>query len=108
MHRRSDVPVNLFDDLGYQIQPILNGWRWFLIVVAMIGFADYVVAQPKCKIIARYGIGVAGLQPASVYAHHEVEPFRQAGLRLMRQQGLYNEVAGGVEFLSDTVRDCIR
>lgn len=59
------------------------------------------IARPE--ILARYGIGVAGLQPASVYAHHEVEPFRQAGLRLMRQQGLYNEVAGGVEFLSDTL-----
>jgi uncharacterized protein (TIGR02186 family) len=53
--------------------------------------------------LARYGIGVAGLQPDTVHAHHDVEPFRQAALRLMTDQGLYREVPAGVEFLSDTL-----
>jgi uncharacterized protein (TIGR02186 family) len=53
--------------------------------------------------LARYGIGVASLEPDSVHAHHEVEPFRQAGLRLMTAEGLYRETPGGVEFLSDTL-----
>jgi uncharacterized protein (TIGR02186 family) len=54
-------------------------------------------------VLARYGIGVANLQPGEVHAHHDVEPFRQAALRLMTSQGLYRETPGGVEFLSDTL-----
>ena len=53
--------------------------------------------------LARYGIGVASLEPDTVHAHHDVEPFRQAALRLMTEQGLYREVPSGVEFLSDTL-----
>ncbi len=53
--------------------------------------------------LSRYGIGVASLQPDSVHAHHDVEPFRQAALRLMQDQGLYREAPGGVEFLSETL-----
>jgi uncharacterized protein (TIGR02186 family) len=53
--------------------------------------------------LARYGIGVANLQPDTVHAHHDVEPFRQAALRLMADQGLYREAPLGVEFLSDTL-----
>jgi uncharacterized protein (TIGR02186 family) len=53
--------------------------------------------------LARYGIGVYSLQPDQVHAHHEVAPFRQAGLRLMQEQGLYREAPGGVEFLSETL-----
>jgi uncharacterized protein (TIGR02186 family) len=53
--------------------------------------------------LTRYGIGVAGLQPGTVHAHHEVEPFRQAALRLMAAEGFYRETPGGVEFLSDTL-----
>jgi uncharacterized protein (TIGR02186 family) len=53
--------------------------------------------------LARYGIGVASLQPVMVHAHHDVEPFRQAALRLMQDQGLYRETPGGVEFLSETL-----
>ena len=53
--------------------------------------------------LARYGIGVASLQPDTVHAHHDVEPFRQAALRLMTDQGLYREAPAGVEFLSDTL-----
>ena len=53
--------------------------------------------------LARYGIGVAGLEPDTVHAHHEIEPFRQAALRLMSGQGLYREEPAGVEFLSDTL-----
>jgi len=53
--------------------------------------------------LARYGIGVANLEPDTVHAHHDVEPFRQAALRLMQDQGLYRENAGGVEFLSETL-----
>jgi uncharacterized protein (TIGR02186 family) len=53
--------------------------------------------------LARYGIGVAGLEPDTVHAHHDVEPFRQAALRLMTDRGLYREVPAGVEFLSDTL-----
>jgi uncharacterized protein (TIGR02186 family) len=53
--------------------------------------------------LARYGIGLSGLQPDRVHAHHDVEPFRQAGLRLMQEEGLYREAPGGVEFLSETL-----
>jgi uncharacterized protein (TIGR02186 family) len=53
--------------------------------------------------LARYGIGMASIEPDSVHAHHDVEPFRQAALRLMSGQGLYREMPGGVEFLSDTL-----
>jgi uncharacterized protein (TIGR02186 family) len=53
--------------------------------------------------LARYGIGLANLQPDTVHAHHDVEPFRQAALRLMAGQGLYREAPLGVEFLSDTL-----
>jgi uncharacterized protein (TIGR02186 family) len=53
--------------------------------------------------LARYGIGVASIEPDTVHAHHDVEPFRQAALRLMTEQGLYREVPSGVEFLSDTL-----
>ncbi|HWC62206.1 MAG TPA: TIGR02186 family protein [Rhizomicrobium sp.] len=53
--------------------------------------------------LSRYGIGVSGLEPSAVHAHHDVEPFRQAALRLMAAEGLYRESPGGVEFLSDTL-----
>ena len=53
--------------------------------------------------LGRYGIGVGSLEPDAVHAHHEVEPFRQAALRLMTADGLYREVPAGVEFLSDTL-----
>ena len=53
--------------------------------------------------LARYGIGVNSLQPDTVHAHHDVEPFRQAALRLMADRGLYRESPSGVEFLSDTL-----
>ncbi|HWY62347.1 MAG TPA: TIGR02186 family protein [Rhizomicrobium sp.] len=53
--------------------------------------------------LARDGIGLASLQPDTVHAHHDVEPFRQAALRLMTSEGLYREVPQGVEFLSETL-----
>jgi uncharacterized protein (TIGR02186 family) len=53
--------------------------------------------------LAHYGIGAGSLQPEAVHAHHDVEPFRQAALRLMSGQGLYRETPGGVEFLSETL-----
>jgi uncharacterized protein (TIGR02186 family) len=53
--------------------------------------------------LARDGIGLASLEPDTVHAHHDVEPFRQAALRLMTADGLYREVPQGVEFLSDTL-----
>ena len=53
--------------------------------------------------LARYGIGLANLQPDTVHAHHDVEPFRQAALRLMTANGLYREAPLGVEFLSETL-----
>ena len=59
------------------------------------------IAPPA--MLARYGIGMANLQPGTVHAHHDVEPFRQAALRLMADQGLYREAPAGVEFLSDTL-----
>jgi uncharacterized protein (TIGR02186 family) len=53
--------------------------------------------------LTRYGIGLASLEPSTVHAHHNVEPFRQAALRLMTAEGFYRETPGGVEFLSDTL-----
>ena len=59
------------------------------------------IASPET--MARYGIGVASLRPSRVQAHHDSEPFHQAALRLMQDQGLYREVPKGVEFLSTTL-----
>jgi uncharacterized protein (TIGR02186 family) len=53
--------------------------------------------------LARYDIGLRSLQPNTVHAHHDYEPFRQAALRHLGQDGLYTETPGGVEFLSDTL-----
>ncbi len=53
--------------------------------------------------LARYGVGLQSLMPDTVHSHHDYEPFRQAAIRLMREQKLYTEVPGGVEFLSDTL-----
>jgi uncharacterized protein (TIGR02186 family) len=57
----------------------------------------------KADALARDGIGLASLEPDTVHAHHDVEPFRQAALRLMTADGLYREAPQGVEFLSDTL-----
>ncbi|HEV7959985.1 MAG TPA: TIGR02186 family protein [Rhizomicrobium sp.] len=54
-------------------------------------------------VLARYDIGLESLQPNTVHAHHDYEPFRQAALRHLGQDGLYTEAPGGVEFLSDTL-----
>jgi len=54
-------------------------------------------------VLARYDIGLGSLQPNTVHAHHDYEPFRQAALRHLGQDGLYTEAPGGVEFLSDTL-----
>jgi uncharacterized protein (TIGR02186 family) len=59
------------------------------------------IAPPA--VLARYGIGLENLQPDTVHAHHDVEPFRQAALRLMSGMGLYHEAPAGVEFLNDTL-----
>jgi len=53
--------------------------------------------------LARYDIGIANLEPDTVHAHHDAEPFRQAALRLMTAEGLYREAPSGVEFLSETL-----
>lgn len=54
-------------------------------------------------VLARYDIGLGSLQPNTVHAHHDYEPFRQAALRHLGQDGLYTEAPGSVEFLSDTL-----
>lgn len=53
--------------------------------------------------LARYGIGVNNLQPASVYSHHPWAPFRQAALRQLEAKGLYAEAPGSIDFLSETL-----
>jgi uncharacterized protein (TIGR02186 family) len=64
--------------------------------------------QPLAKIatpdvLARYGIGVRGLEPAAVYSHHDTEPFREAALRQLTRNGLYREAPGSVDFLSENL-----
>ena len=54
-------------------------------------------------VFARYGIGIANLEPDSIHSHHDVEPFRQAALRHLTQNKLYAQSQGGVEFLSSTL-----
>ena len=54
-------------------------------------------------VFARYGIGVANLEPDSVHSHHDYEPFRQAALRHLTRDKLYAQSEGGVEFLSSTL-----
>ena len=53
--------------------------------------------------LARYGIESADLQPDSVHSHHDVEPFRQAALRQLVRDNLYEQSEDGVEFLSSTL-----
>ena len=77
-------------------------------LTGMPAFYYLASSQPLAKIapadmLGRYGIGVASIEPDTVHAHHDVEPFRQAALRLMSERGLYREAPAGVEFLSDTL-----
>ena len=64
------------------------------------------IAPPAA--LARYGIGVANLEPDTVHAHHDVEPFRQAALRLMTDKGLYREapLRGGISQRDPVPRPC--
>ena len=62
-----------------------------------------VSAIAPAAVLARYDIGLGSLEPNTVHAHHDYEPFRQAALRHLGQDGLYTEAPEGVEFLSDTL-----
>ena len=53
--------------------------------------------------LTHYNIGLQSLEPDAVHSHHDYEPFRQAALRHLKQDGLYAETPGGVEFLSETL-----
>ncbi|OJU18843.1 MAG: hypothetical protein BGN84_09610 [Afipia sp. 62-7] len=59
------------------------------------------VAPPRA--LARYGIGADYLLPAGVFSHHDPQPFRPAALRHLKQQGLYAEMPGTIDFLSETL-----
>lgn len=53
--------------------------------------------------LARYGIGLQNLKPSAIGSHHDPEPFRQAGIRHLQQEGLYVESPGSIDFLSETL-----
>ncbi len=59
------------------------------------------IATPDA--LARYGIGVQGLEPAAVSSHHNPEPFREAALRQLTRRGLYREAPGSIDFLSENL-----
>ena len=59
------------------------------------------VAPPRT--LTRYGVGVNYLLPSAIGSHHDARPFRAAALRQMRQQGLYTEAPGTIDFLSETL-----
>jgi uncharacterized protein (TIGR02186 family) len=53
--------------------------------------------------LTRYGIGLQNLKPSAIGSHHDPEPFRQAGIRHLQQDGLYVESPGSIDFLSETL-----
>jgi len=59
------------------------------------------IAQPRA--LARYGVGMNYLSPSAVGSHHDARPFREAALRHLRQQKLYTEAPGTIDFLSETL-----
>ncbi|MEY4966491.1 MAG: hypothetical protein RL274_2074 [Pseudomonadota bacterium] len=59
------------------------------------------VAPPR--VLARYGVGINYLLPSAIGSHHDARPFRTAALRHLKQQGLYTEAPGTIDFLSETL-----
>jgi uncharacterized protein (TIGR02186 family) len=64
--------------------------------------------QPLAKIaapeaLARAGIGVANIQPASIYSHHDAAPFLAAARRHLVKSALYAEAPGSIDFLSENL-----
>lgn len=60
-------------------------------------------AIASASTLDRYSIGLQSLTPSAIHSHHDYQPFRQAALRQMIHDGLYSQLAGGVEFLSNTL-----
>jgi uncharacterized protein (TIGR02186 family) len=59
------------------------------------------IAAPD--VLARHDIGITNLTPGSVYSHHNPAPFRRAALRHLRQDKLYTEAPGSIDFLSENL-----
>ncbi len=64
--------------------------------------------QPLAKVatpdvMARYGIGMEGLEPTAISSHHDTRPFRDAALRQLARRGLYREAPGSIDFLSENL-----
>ena len=59
------------------------------------------IAPPR--VLTRHGIGAEYLQPAAVGSHHDARPFKEAALRHLKQDGLYKEAPGTIDFLSETL-----
>lgn len=59
------------------------------------------IAAPRA--LARYGVGLDYLYPSAVGSHHDARPFREAALRHLRQQHLYTEAPGTIDFLSESL-----
>ena len=59
------------------------------------------IAPPR--VLARHGVGTAYLQPSAVGSHHDARPFHEAALRHLKQDGLYKEAPGTIDFLSETL-----
>jgi uncharacterized protein (TIGR02186 family) len=53
--------------------------------------------------LRQYDLGLAALEPRGAMGPRNIEPFRQALLRFQERAGLYQEVPGGVQFLSGTL-----
>jgi uncharacterized protein (TIGR02186 family) len=52
---------------------------------------------------ARLGVGLDVVSGSGVHSHHAIGPFRDALIRQEVKAGLYAELPGGVEYLSDTL-----
>jgi uncharacterized protein (TIGR02186 family) len=55
------------------------------------------------RVLEQYGVGMNYLRPSAVGSHHDARPFRDAALRHLRQQALYAEAPGTIDFLSETL-----
>jgi uncharacterized protein (TIGR02186 family) len=72
------------------------------------GYYYLASTQPLAKIaapdaLARAGIGVANLAPATTYSHHDAVPFLAAARRRLVRSGLYAEAPGSIDFLSENL-----
>ena len=59
------------------------------------------IATPQ--VLIRHGVGINHLSPSAIGSHHDYRPFLEAAGRHMKEQGLYKEAPGTIDFLSESL-----